>query len=108
MKFPAPVTVSWIASLINAQVKGNPHAMITGINEIHKVENGDLVFVDHPKYYETCLNSAADFIIINTEDVTVPEGKTILICTEPFEAYLKTFSSFCSCSNKYKQHCSYR
>ncbi|MFN3664647.1 MAG: UDP-3-O-(3-hydroxymyristoyl)glucosamine N-acyltransferase [Sediminibacterium sp.] len=94
MKFPAPVTVSWIASLINAQVKGNPHAMITGINEIHKVASGDLVFVDHPKYYETCLNSAADFIIINTEDVTVPEGKTILICTEPFEAYLKIVKHF--------------
>ncbi len=94
MKFPAPVTVSWIASLINAQVKGNPHALITGINEIHKVENGDLVFVDHPKYYETCLNSAADFIIINTKEVTVPEGKTILICEEPFEAYLKIVKHF--------------
>lgn len=94
MKFPAPVTVSWIASLINAQVEGNPHALITGINEIHKVENGDLVFVDHPKYYETCLNSAADFIIINTKEVTVPEGKTILICEEPFEAYLKIVNHF--------------
>lgn len=94
MKFPAPVSASWIASLINAEIKGNPHAMITGINEIHKVESGDLVFVDHPKYYDKCLNSAAGFIIINTNDVSVPEGKTILITTEPFESYLKIVQHF--------------
>ena len=94
MKFPAPVSVQWIASLIDAEIKGNPEAMITGINEIHKVETGDLVFVDHPKYYTTCLNSAADFIIINTSDVVIPDGKTILITAEPFEAYLKIVRHF--------------
>lgn len=94
MKFPAPVSASHIASLIDAKIKGNPEAMITGINEIHKVESGDLVFVDHPKYYDKCLNSAADFIIINTIDVVIPEGKTILITDEPFEAYLKIVQQF--------------
>ena len=94
MKFPAPVSASWIASLINAELKGNPQAMITGINEIHKVESGDLVFVDHPKYYDKCLNSAADFIIINTADVMIPDGKSILITDEPFEAYLKIVKHF--------------
>lgn len=94
MKFPAPVSASWIASLINADIKGNLQAMITGINEIHKVESGDLVFVDHPKYYDKCLNSAADFIIINTADVIIPDGKTILITDEPFESYLRIVQHF--------------
>ena len=94
MKFPAPVSTGWIASLINAEIKGNQERMITGINEIHKVEKGDLVFVDHPKYYDKCLSSAADFIIINTADVSIPEGKTILITDEPFEAYLKIVQHF--------------
>lgn len=94
MKFPAPVSVSWIASLIDAEIIGQKDMMITGINEIHKVETGDLVFVDHPKYYDKCLNSAADFIIINTKNVTVPDGKTILVTTEPFEAYLKIVEHF--------------
>lgn len=94
MKFPAPVSVQWIAELIDAEVAGNADAQASGINEIHKVETGDLVFVDHPKYYDTCLKSAAGCIIINTKDVTIPEGKTILVVAEPFDAYLKIVNHF--------------
>ncbi|MEO8173094.1 MAG: UDP-3-O-(3-hydroxymyristoyl)glucosamine N-acyltransferase [Sediminibacterium sp.] len=94
MKFPAPVSAQWIADLIEAEVLGNSTASASGINEIHKVESGDLVFVDHPKYYEKCLNSAANFIIINTKEVVIPEGKTILVVKEPFEAYLKIVDHF--------------
>lgn len=94
MKFPAPVTVQWIAGLINAEVVGDEQAQATGINEIHKVETGDLVFVDHPKYYDTCLQSNATHIIINTKEVNVPEGKTLLVTADPFEAYLKIVHHF--------------
>jgi UDP-3-O-[3-hydroxymyristoyl] glucosamine N-acyltransferase len=88
MKFPTPVKIETIATLINAKIIGNNNGEALGINEIHKVEVGDLVFVDHPKYYDTCLNSAATFIIINKE-VEVPEGKAILITDTPFDAYCK-------------------
>ncbi|THU41650.1 UDP-3-O-(3-hydroxymyristoyl)glucosamine N-acyltransferase [Niastella caeni] len=86
MKFPAPVSVQWIASLIGAELIGNTEGIATGINEIHKVEPGDLVFVDHPKYYDKCLHSAATFIIIN-QKTDCPEGKALLIVDKPFEAY---------------------
>ncbi|MFM2359486.1 MAG: hypothetical protein RLY16_1479, partial [Bacteroidota bacterium] len=56
MQFLKPVSIEWIAQFINAELIGNKDGMATGINEIHKVETGDLVFVDHPKYYETCIN----------------------------------------------------
>jgi len=94
MKFPAPVTIQWLANLIDAEVIGNAGAQATGINEIHKVEEGDVVFVDHPKYYDTCLQSAATHIIINTKDVTLPGGKNLLVTTQPFEAYLKIVNYF--------------
>ena len=94
MKFPAPVSAQWLANLIQAEVSGNDTAQASGINEIHKVESGDLVFVDHPKYYDKCLNSAASFIIINTKEVVIPEGKTLLIVKEPFEAYLTIVNYF--------------
>jgi len=94
MKFPAPVSAQWIANLIQAEVAGNLAAEASGINEIHKVERGDLVFVDHPKYYDACLNSEANLIIINTKDVLIPEGKTLLVVKEPFEAYLKIVNHF--------------
>lgn len=86
MKFPAPIAVQEIAQLIGAKLVGNVNGLVSGINEIHKVEPGDLVFVDHPKYYDKCINSAATFIIINKE-TSFPEGKALLIVEQPFEAY---------------------
>lgn len=86
MKFPAPIAVQEIAQLIGAKLVGNVNGLVTGINEIHKVEPGDLVFVDHPKYYDKCIHSAATFIIINKE-TSFPEGKALLIVEQPFEAY---------------------
>ena len=93
MKFPSPVSVKWIADLIGASLVGNESGMATGINEIHKVESGDLVFVDHPKYYSKCIESAATFIIIN-KTVDVPEGKALLVVEQPFEAYARIVGHF--------------
>jgi UDP-3-O-[3-hydroxymyristoyl] glucosamine N-acyltransferase len=93
MRFPAPVSLQWLAELLGARLLGNTQGQATGINEIHRVEKGDLVFVDHPKYYETCLRSPASFIIINTE-VEVPEGKALLVVNQPFEAYLTIVRHF--------------
>lgn len=94
MRFPSPVTVSWIAELIDAEIVGDKNASAIGINEIHKVEVGDLVFVDHPKYYDKCIKSAASHIIINSKNVELPQGKTLLVCNEPFEAYQKIVAHF--------------
>jgi len=88
MRFEKPVPVTTIATLIGAELVGNKKGNATGINEIHKVEQGDIVFVDHPKYYDKCINSAASFIIINKK-TDCPDGKALLIVDEPFEAYLK-------------------
>lgn len=93
MKFPSPVSVGWLAELISAELVGNTAGHATGINEIHKVEEGDVVFVDHPKYYDKCLHSAASFIIIN-KLAEVPEGKALLIHDQPFEAYQKIVKHF--------------
>lgn len=93
MKFPSPVSVQWLADLISARVVGNINGSVTGINEIHRVEQGDVVFVDHPKYYDTCINSAATCIIINAE-TGFPAEKTLLIVDHPFEAYLTIVKHF--------------
>ena len=93
MRFPSPVPVSWIAELTGASLKGNTSGNATGINEIHKVEPGDLVFVDHPKYYDKCLDSAATFIIINRE-TRIPDGKALLLTDNPFEAYCRIVEHF--------------
>ncbi len=93
MQFPSPVSIEWIASFIGAKLLGNASGNATGINEIHKVSAGDIVFVDHPKYYDKCINSAATFIIINKE-MTVPPGKALLVTENPFEAYSRIVTHF--------------
>lgn len=86
MRFDQPVALTDIAALIGAEIIGNNNAFATGINEIHKVEEGDLVFVDHPKYYRKCIESAASFIIIN-QRTEFPPSKALLLVSDPFEAY---------------------
>ena len=94
MKLPAPISVQWLSTFTESEIIGNNQLEITGVNEIHQVEMGDIVFVDHPKYYETCLNSAASCIIINNKEVAVPTGKALLFCADPFEAYSKIVQHF--------------
>jgi UDP-3-O-[3-hydroxymyristoyl] glucosamine N-acyltransferase len=93
MKFEKPVSVQWIAEFTGAQLTGNKDQMATGINEIHKVTKGDISFVDFEKYYNACLTSAATVIIINKE-VPCPEGKTLLVTSDPFSAYVKIANHF--------------
>jgi UDP-3-O-[3-hydroxymyristoyl] glucosamine N-acyltransferase len=93
MRFNSPVALTEIANIIGATIKGNDKGFATGINEIHKVEEGDLVFVDHPKYYKKCIDSAATYIIINQE-TEFPPHKSLLITDQPFEAYQKIVSHF--------------
>jgi UDP-3-O-[3-hydroxymyristoyl] glucosamine N-acyltransferase len=88
MRFEKPVSIQEIARLIGATIIGKSEGEAIGINEIHKVEEGDLVFVDHPKYYKKCIDSAATYIIINQE-TTFPPHKSLLLVAEPFEAYQK-------------------
>lgn len=92
MKFNPPISVSELADLINADHTGPPDRMIMGINEIHLVEEGDLTFVDHPKYYKKALGSKATFILINKK-VDCPEGKTLIISEDPFSDFNRIIRS---------------
>ena len=93
MKFKKPQTLKEIATLINTDFIGDDNFEILGINEIHVVEKGDIVFVDHPKYYDKALNSAATTILINKK-VDCPEGKSLLISEDPFRDFNKITKYF--------------
>jgi UDP-3-O-[3-hydroxymyristoyl] glucosamine N-acyltransferase len=81
-----PLPLSEIAAIIRAEFVGSPTHEVTGFNEIHRVEPGDCVFVDHPKYYSKALSSAATTIIINKK-IDCPPGKALIIHPEPFTAF---------------------
>ncbi len=96
MKFKEIQTLKGIAELLNVEFLGAADFEVLGMNEIHVVEPGDIVFVDHPKYYDKALQSKATTILINKE-VACPEGKSLLISDDPFRdfnALTKHFNPF--------------
>ncbi len=93
MQFKSVQNLHTIAHLIGCKFVGNPDFKITGINEIHVVEKGDIVFVDHPKYYDKALNSKASIILINKE-VDCPKDKALLISEDPFRDFNKITQHF--------------
>ncbi len=86
MKFNKRYTLKQIAEIINSKYIGTDDFPVHGMNEIHVVEPGDIVFVDHPKYYDKALQSAATIVLINKE-VECPEGKALLISDDPFRDF---------------------
>lgn len=86
MKFPKVYSLKEIATIIGTEFIGDENFPIKGMNEIHVVESGDIVFVDHPKYYDKALQSAATIILINKK-VDCPEGKALLISDDPFRDF---------------------
>jgi len=93
MQLKPSSTLREIAALINAEFTGDPDFLITGLNEIHKVETGDLTFVDHPKYYDKALGSEASTIIINKK-VDCPQGKALLFSDDPFRDFVFLVKKF--------------
>lgn len=88
MKFAQQHSLQQIATILNCEFLGEPEFPVTGLNEIHVVSPGDIVFVDHPKYYEKALNSKATVVLINKR-VEVPAGKALLISDDPFRDFNK-------------------
>jgi UDP-3-O-[3-hydroxymyristoyl] glucosamine N-acyltransferase len=86
MKFPQVQSLEDIANLLNCEYVGDNKFPVHGMNEIHVVEKGDIVFVDHPKYYDKALQSAATIILINKK-VDCPDGKALLISDDPFRDF---------------------
>lgn len=86
MKFLRTYSLKEIATIIGCKYVGDDQFPVEGMNEIHVVSTGDIVFVDHPKYYEKALQSAATIILINKE-VDCPVGKALLISDDPFRDF---------------------
>ena len=93
MKFPRTYTLQEVAQIINAEFVGDSDFPVEGLNEIHVVESGDIVFVDHPKYYDKALQSAATIVLINKK-VDCPEGKALLVSEDPFRDFNKLSRHF--------------
>ena len=86
MKFSVPQTLEKIAAILNCDFVGDASFPVLGMNEIHVVRSGDIVFVDHPKYYDKALSSAASVVLIN-KIIPCPKGKALLVSEDPFRDF---------------------
>lgn len=93
MTFNQPQTLRNIADLIGAKMIGDENFPVLGTNEIHRVKAGEIVFVNHPKYYDKALNSEATIILID-KVVDCPEGKALLVSDDPFRDFNKINTHF--------------
>ncbi len=93
MKLSSPLTIEEVAGFLNASFDGDPGMIVRGINEIHMVEEGDLTFVDHPKYYDKALHSSATTILIN-KNLSPPNGKALIFSKDPFSDYVKLVKKY--------------
>ncbi len=93
MKFGRTHSLKEISEIISCNYVGDDNFPVLGMNEIHVVEEGDIVFVDHPKYYDKALQSKATIVLINKE-VDCPEGKALLISDDPFRDFNKLTQHF--------------
>lgn len=93
MRFSKPHTLLQIANIIDCTYIGAKDFEVLGMNEIHVVQPGEIVFVDHPKYYDKALQSKASVILINKE-VECPAGKALLISDDPFRDFNKLSDYF--------------
>src|ERR1700749_213295 len=93
MKFSKTHSLKEIAAIISCPYIGADDFPVEGMNEIHVVTPGDIVFVDHPKYYDKALESAATIVLINKE-VECPAGKALLITDDPFRDFNKLTKHF--------------
>ena len=98
MTFNQPQTLKNIADIIHSKYIGADDFPVLGSNEIHRVRPGDIVFVNHPKYYDKALHSAATVVLIDKE-VPCPEGKALLISDDPFRDFNKINTHFTKISN---------
>ena len=98
MTFNQPQTLKTIAEIIGAKYIGDESFPVLGSNEIHMVRPGDIVFVNHPKYYDKALKSAATVILIDKE-VDCPAGKALLVSDDPFRDFIRINTHFTRISN---------
>ena len=96
MRFVQPLSLDEIIGIIGHPVTivGNTEGMVTGVNEFHSVEEGELTFVDCDKYYQRILQSKASFILINQDNLACPEGKTLIVTSDPLSDYLQIVRKF--------------
>lgn len=93
MQFPSPLRLADAAALLGCQYIGPEDHLILGLNEIHRVQPGDITFSDVRKYFKKAIESAATTLLLN-EPADLPPGKALLLSDDPFRDFNRLAAHF--------------
>ena len=82
MEFLEPISINRISSLLDIPFFGDGEKLVYGLNEINRCKEGDIIFVNHPKYQSKAELSKATVII--TKIKKLDSKKIQLISNNPF------------------------
>src|SRR5687767_1105421 len=88
-------TAAQIALIINARVEGKPDAVVSSFGKIEEAKDGQLEFLDNPKYEDYLYSTGASVIILNeTQELKEPLNSTLLRVRDPYSAFATLLSKY--------------
>ena len=82
-----------IAAYLDAEVRGDSKLRITGLSTLHDAGDGQLAFLDNPKYTKQLATTKASAVIL-TPDNSVNFAGNCVIVAQPYLAYARISSWF--------------
>jgi UDP-3-O-[3-hydroxymyristoyl] glucosamine N-acyltransferase len=83
---PKSFSLAELAALVAAQLIGDPHYTINGVNTLEEATPSDVSFLANPRYTEAMKQSRAGLICI-TPSSSLPSGKNYLLSSDPSRTF---------------------
>jgi len=87
-------TLKELATLVAAELKGDPQCCITSIGSLDKAVSGEISFLQDHRYLKHLATTKASAIIIKPEYASSAEGQNLLVVSDPYLAYAKISALF--------------
>jgi len=79
-------TLAELSERTAAQLIGNPHALVRGVNTLDEATGDDVSFLANPRYAQAMKQSAAGVICV-APGIPLPEGKNFLVSEHPSRTF---------------------
>ncbi len=79
-------TLAQLAQMTNNRLVGDPHHVITGVDDLESALESDISFLSNPRYNSQMQQSKAGAICIH-ENMTLMEGKNFLVSSDPSRTF---------------------
>ncbi len=86
---------SLLAELTGGTLKGNPDAVVTGVNSLKMANKGEASFLHSAKYLTVMRASKAEVVLVPADWSKEPEeGQTLILCDDPDKSFTKVCGLF--------------